>query len=325
MQGDSERAKRRAGALVGVAVGDSLGLAVEGTPGNKKVVSSLVSWMRTQKKPPQFESYWPLGQISDDTQLTRLLFVACMAKAGESPETVAMHFAQLLVAHTGKWVGLGMATSKALTRLARLTDFSLYLDAASPDGEAGNGPAVRAVAVGVANVGPLVAAEQSRVTHKDPRCAAGSVLVSDAVTYLIHHGGLGVKLNVDEFLQCLAPSKFPELERLPRLIKMRPAKAAKEIMSLQANDGSVGISGFVVSTVLWALYCFLHSPSSFVESFETCLEAGGDTDSTCALTCGLSGAWNSIDAIPKCAVRIIHDQEEKEDLQRDLLFAPYLE
>jgi ADP-ribosylglycohydrolase len=57
------------------------------------------------------------------------------------------------------------------------------------------------------------------------------------------------------------------------------------------DDGSIGISGFVVSSVVWSLYCFMKSPNNFMEALCICIRAGGDTDSTAAMLGAVSGAF----------------------------------
>jgi hypothetical protein len=69
-----------------------------------------------------------------------------------------------------------------------------------------------------------------------------------------------------------------------------------------------GISGYVVSSVLWSLYSFLRSPEDFVQTIETAVSVGGDVDTTAAMAGAMSGAHLSIDALPMTLCERLTDQ-----------------
>jgi ADP-ribosylglycohydrolase len=76
------------------------------------------------------------------------------------------------------------------------------------------------------------------------------------------------------------------------------------------DDGSTGISGFIVSSVVWSLYCFLRSPNNYLEALTITISAGGDTDSTAALTGCISGAFLGLKSLPEYLVSIVNDNDE---------------
>ncbi len=82
-----------------------------------------------------------------------------------------------------------------------------------------------------------------------------------------------------------------------------------EVFKKQYKVETSGINGDAVSSLSWALYSFLTSPSDFMVTLQTSVCAGGDTDSTAALACSLSGAYLGLEAIPGKLVAIIDDQE----------------
>jgi ADP-ribosylglycohydrolase len=69
------------------------------------------------------------------------------------------------------------------------------------------------------------------------------------------------------------------LMKLKKWISLPAKKACKVIAKegVDHHDGSIGICGFVTSSVLWSLYSFLRTPSDFVATITTAISAGGDT------------------------------------------------
>jgi len=106
-----------------------------------------------------------------------------------------------------------------------------------------------------------------------------------------------------EFSECI--KKLVEWVNLPH------NKAAQKIhkYGLDFDDGSVGISGFVVSSTLWALYSFLNNQNNYWECICTAISAGGDTDSTAAMAGALSGAYLGLQKIPTNWASQVHDKK----------------
>ena len=70
-----------------------------------------------------------------------------------------------------------------------------------------------------------------------------------------------------------------------------------------------GMSGFVISSVLWSLYSFLRSPDNYMETICTAVSAGGDTDTTAAMAGAVSGAYLGLDAIPSHLTKHLTDRK----------------
>jgi ADP-ribosylglycohydrolase len=60
--------------------------------------------------------------------------------------------------------------------------------------------------------------------------------------------------------------------------------------------------------VLWSLYCFLKYPDNYLDAVCTAISAGGDTDTTAAMTGAISGARLGLDAIPSDLVAFVNDR-----------------
>jgi ADP-ribosylglycohydrolase len=76
------------------------------------------------------------------------------------------------------------------------------------------------------------------------------------------------------------------------------------------EDDWRGITPFVISSVLWSLYCFLKTPGDYWETVCTAIRAGGDTDTTAAMAGAISGAYLGLDLIPSHLASRLTDQEK---------------
>jgi hypothetical protein len=172
-------AGKRAGSLVGQALGDALGFPVEGCS-PAECASYVDSVLRRRPAVLPGRPPFPFGQYTDDTQLARELALSCVSGAFDGAafgQRVATIFAE------DRIVGRGRTTEAAALRLARGVPWQ---SAGTPAPAAGNGSAMRAAPIGWLHaIGPALvrdAVAQSRVTHADPRRCAGAVAIAGAVS-----------------------------------------------------------------------------------------------------------------------------------------------
>jgi ADP-ribosylglycohydrolase len=193
-----------------------------------------------------------------------------------------------------------------------------WTEAATPGPYAGNGAAMRAGPVGLLarTPGELVeaAAAQARVTHADPRCVAGAVAVAGAAALAAGEG----PLDRAAFIAALAALVRPvdtgvagEIEELASWSGQAPPAALRTLRrrGLVAGPGPwPGIPIHVVPSVLWSLYAFLRTPEDYWEAVCTAIWAGGDTDTTAAMTGAISGARLGPDPLPAGLLRALNDR-----------------
>jgi len=74
------------------------------------------------------------------------------------------------------------------------------------------------------------------------------------------------------------------------------------------DDEWKGMSGFVISSVLWSLYSFLRTPDDYLETICTAISGGGDTDTTAAMAGAISGAYLGTNAIPSHLTKYLTDR-----------------
>jgi ADP-ribosylglycohydrolase len=300
------------GSLLGLALGDALGLPVEAL--EPEVAAAYV---RERLRPaPAVAPLLPdlFGQYSDDTQLARELLASIEDAGGWRPERFATRIADLF--RSGGIVGAGPGTRGAALRIAAGTPWD---QAASPAPYAGNGSAMRVGPLGALLAGDpdalrRAAAQQSRVTHADSRCAAGAVAIAGAAALAAGSGPLDRR----DFLETLSAWAGPEDSGVARAIAtlvgwhgIEPEAAVARLRALDldpAREGAWrGISTFVVPSVLWSLYAFLRSPDDYWEVVCTAIAVGGDTDTTAAMAGALAGARVGPDGLPAPLLERLHD------------------
>ncbi len=306
------RTSRAAACLLGQALGDASGFVVEGLS-----AAECRAWtdtaLRSGSAPPVGRPPFPFGQYSDDTQLAREFLRSVVACDGFDAQDFGDRVADIFV--SGRIVGRGRATEQAAFRIA---DGVPALEAGTPAPSAGNGSAMRAGAVGLPRYADRdalirVARQQSLVTHSDPRCVAGSVAVALGVWL-----GLGEAPPSIEAVPALIERAMRDLDcpvmadgfaSMPRWLQQQPEDAAAAIAPFGKTivDPWPGISPFVVGSVLWSFQCFMRHPAEPWQAIRAAIAAGGDVDTTAAMTGALAGAWCGLGELPE-ARRAVNDR-----------------
>jgi ADP-ribosylglycohydrolase len=307
-------ADRLAGCLLGQALGDAVGFVVEGEP-PEEAAAYAADWRAGQADRRRRDPF-PFGQYSDDTQLARELLLVFRDVGEFDPARFAERIAELFRRSAN--VGAGPGTEAAAHRLLLGVPWAA---AAMPAPYAGNGAAMRAGPLGLlarsADELVRVAVGQTRVTHADPRCAAGAVAVAGAVML----GTRGPTVDPEPFLRELAAlvgrveaGMAKAVLGLVALARLQPEDALAELhhrrLDLAAEPGWRGITGHVAPSVLWSLYAFLRSPDDYREVVATAITPGGDTDTTAAMSGAMAGARLGLVALPEDFVGQLTDRGE---------------
>ncbi len=304
------------GCLISQCLGDALGFAVEGF--SPKACERYVEDILKTGKAGEF-GHWPFpfGQYSDDSQLARELmqsYISCKKfDSADYAERIKLIFVEKRI------VGFGYSTKEAAKRLCQGISWE---ESGAPPFSAGNGSAMRAAPIGLFffdNPQMLIQAahNQGRITHKDPRSSAGAVAISGAVALVLQEK----TINPDSFISTLADwagtisSDFAsELKKLREWLSL-PPEVAVDFISRAGFDADYvddeewkGISGFVISSVLWSLYSFLRTPDDYWETICTAIEVGGDVDTTAAMAGAISGAYLGIGAVPSHLTNYLTDR-----------------
>jgi ADP-ribosylglycohydrolase len=301
------------GCLLGMALGDALGFVVETQP--PEVARAYVEELRAGRAGERSHPGYPFGQYSDDTQLARELLRSFLERGRWDPGAFAGRLAQLF--RDRRDVGAGRGTRAAAFRLLMGVPWS---ESGTPAPYAGNGSAMRVGPLGLLFTTPedacRAARQQSRITHLDPRCAAGAAAVACAVWHAARPGPIVPGDFVEQVARCAElddKSVAAAFRDLAERVSLPPEEAARHVHESgldPAHPQWQGISAFVTPSVFWSLYAFLRSPDDYWETICTAIEVGGDTDTMAAIAGAISGARLGIAELPQSLLPHLTDQGE---------------
>lgn len=278
------------GALVGIAVGDALGLPFE------KLAPPRVACFL--KEPLGYRLIGRRGLVSDDAELALMTLRALGRSGGHSARFVSELAHELRLWLATFPAGIGLATARAIVKL-----WLAIPPSRSGVCSAGSAPALRATVLGVALAGQPQRWQElcilsTKMTHADPKAVHGS-LVAGAfaeLTTLKHQE----PLQVTDFISVLDALglETPLRNGVEPVLKSVEQGETTEQFVL-AQGWRRGVSGFVYHTVPVALHAWLSNPQSFEGALASVIRCGGDTDTIGALLGGWMGAHRGMDAIPK--------------------------
>lgn len=267
-----------AGALLGCAVGDALGLPYEGL--------SRRRGPRLLGPPDRHRFLFGRGMVSDDTEHSAMVLQA-LCRAPRDPEA----FARVFASHLCWWLlglpaGIGLATLRAAV--------SLWLGfGPSRSGvfSAGNGAAMRGAVLGAAVDDPALLRRfveaSTLVTHTDPKALHGAFAVALAA-WCARRG-----LHEEFFERWRAECGVgPAAEANALMGRVEESVRAGELPGAFADALGCkwGVSGYVYHTVPVALHVWLSHPADYRAAVEGVIALGGDADSTAAIVGGIVGA-----------------------------------
>jgi ADP-ribosylglycohydrolase len=311
-------------ALLGLAVGDALGVPVEFAPRAARE-KDPVTGMRAYGTHHQ-----PAGTWSDDSSLTFCLAETLARPGGRSGEPDLTDFARRSInwlynaywTATGETFDVGNATRLAIDRLQRGTTPT----AAGPRSEFdnGNGALMRIL--------PLVFHETwqaeplnldaawalteavASVTHGHPRSTLGCFL------YLLVAHGLLSGQAIDAAYAHMRDLANPWLQNgsIPAVVEDKYYRwwvLSGELPNQPVSK--VSSTGYVVHTLEAALWCLLKH-DSYATTVLAAVNLGDDTDTTGAVAGGLAGLAYGEAGIPNEWLAVLARRADIEDLARRL-------
>ncbi len=286
------------GALIGLAVGDALGLPWEGISRRRQA-----RWAPTLER---HRFFFGCGMVSDDTEHACMVAQALIA-SGQDPERFARELARRL-----RWwllsmpAGIGLATLKATLKLCcgvsphRSGVFS-----------AGNGPAMRAPILGAAIADIDTLREFVRIsttmTHTDPKAWHGAWAVALATRI----AASGQPVSAEQFLHELRAtlSDEPDVSLLPLIEQAADSVSRRESTEEFAQQLGLqrGVTGFVNHTVPVVLHAWLSFPDDHRAAITSLIRCGGDTDTTAAIAGGIIGCRVGSHGLPNDLLESLRD------------------
>jgi ADP-ribosylglycohydrolase len=148
-------------------------------------------------------------------------------------------------------------------------------------------------------------ADQARVTHQDPRCAAGALAIAGAATIAARRERVRtaeVLVELSALVQPLEPGVAATLWEMTEWVHLPPDEAAGYLcehgLEPEGQDAWHGVSSFVTSSVCWSIYAFLQAPDSYWDAVCIAIAVGGDTDTLAAMTGSILGGRLGSAALP---------------------------
>ena len=308
------------GCFMGCGVGDAVGLPVEGY--GRDICNSYVQEI-VQKQ--QISSYhrhdFTFGQYSDDTQLTREMFLTVLQGKGKiDPAVYALRIALLFQPGAYRVVGYGKQTANAALAIRNGVH---YTESGCAKGQ-GNGSVMRSACVGVLLAGMCIediahtARVMSAITHASKASIDGSIAIALAANFaLLTRNAPFDPLKLVEYI-CICETISDEfksyVQELGVLVNEDLPTAASRIIDIGISNGERkwgdGISIGARQTALWALWSFMKSPDSYVDCISYAIAVGGDVDTTAATAGALVGTRVGMSNIPSIWMEALHDYSE---------------
>lgn len=278
--------------LMGLCVGDALGVPVEFTSRAERVKSPVTKMLGY--------GTWnqPLGTWSDDSSLT-----FCLAESlcrGYSLDDIANSFWRWY--KTGYWTprgelfDIGQTTHEAIMRLKQ--GVLPHHAGGKVENSNGNGSLMRILPMAychqiwtLSELIPRVH-DVSAITHGHLRSQmACGIYISIAIALLEGCNLQSAYLNGLQDIQEIYTARECILEK-PHFSRILSGEIA-HVPVEEINSG-----GYVIDTLEASLWCLLNT-SSYPEAVLKAVNLGGDTDTTAAVTGGLAGIYYGIENIPQ--------------------------
>lgn len=295
-------------ALLGLAVGDALGVPVEFQSRAARRQDPVVA-MREYGTHHQ-----PAGTWSDDASLT-----FCLAEAiadgytvGKLAENCCRWYYKNFWTPHGRVFDIGITTREAIQQLK--ADDDLTLAGGTDEYSNGNGALMRILPLAFYQTElPLkerfqLIFEASAVTHGHVRSAVACLLYLEVARHL--RAGLTPAEAYAAMCQ-QAPAQLLELQ-----IPAPEADKFERILSGRLpniSDKAIDSGGYVMHTLEASLWCLLRH-ETFAETVLAAVNLGDDTDTTGAVTGGLAGLYYGEAAIPPEWLAVLVRRPDIEDL-----------
>jgi ADP-ribosyl-[dinitrogen reductase] hydrolase len=277
------------GCILGTALGDSIGLPVEG-----------LSRQRQQRMYPNLSGHHFLfgrGMVSDDTEHTCIVAEALAASAGDS-----VVFRNQMAIGLRWWLlalpaGVGLATLRATIRLW----FGVPPDRSGVF-SAGNGPAMRSALLGVCFSAQREKMREfsrvsARLTHTDPKAEWSAFAVSLAASH-----SLEGHVSPERYQADLAHELGAEAGEFLGLVNavVSSVRSGETTGQFATSIGlGDGVSGYCFHSVPVALHAWLTHPFDYRAAVLSAIQCGGDTDTVGAITGAIVGARVGAGGLPQ--------------------------
>lgn len=279
------------GGLVGLAVGDALGVSVEFMEPNR----IQQQWGYVTEITGGGIFGFEKGEVTDDTEMTLCLARGILKNPSSPIEEIGNEFIEWIATNpkdVGETIKLSLSNYYSLKNWEQASEFTHKMLMGK---SAGNGTLMRTLPISLAynneEVVDYLAKKQSKLTHFDD--LAGEVCSL--------YNQIAIRLLNGEYL----------MDAIFRVVQDTPYEYV-----LHEKPDSIP-NGYVVNTFNWSLYALLNT-SSFEEAVQMAVNFGFDADTTGAVTGGLAGIYYGYDAIPEKYREALIKKKEIEEVAGQL-------
>jgi len=306
----TDRSSRFQGCLLGLAIGDALGMPFEFLS-PEQIDWRLQGDFDFHPAHSAVSGNLRTGQWTDDTKMALCIVDSLLECGRVDGAHIASKFLEWY--RGGDLRGIGGTTADACGHLDRGAPWT----ESGKRGEmaAGNGAAMRIAPVGLWHArgveGLMQHVETATIsTHNNAEAVRGAAAVAFAVARAAA-GELDPASLVRETCEFIGPCRTAE--------KLREAQALRsERTDWRSALARLGTGGYVVDTVGSAFFCLLTWPDNYARGVEAAVRAGGDTDTTGAVAGALIGANVGLPGIPERWLERVEDGPRIAELARRL-------
>ncbi|MCX7623390.1 MAG: ADP-ribosylglycohydrolase family protein [Thermomicrobium sp.] len=292
------------GCLLGMAIGDALGMPVAGLA--REDIAARHGWI--DRFLPRLAADGtidvPPGTFTDETELALCLVESTIGSGGYLDIAAAGdRFLRVLAGPGARF--LDEPTRRALTAAAEHGDFQR--------GVAGPGTATGSAAARAAPIGLLHALcrfnpelfvrdvlRATLVTHAEPTVVNGAVAVAYG-TFLLAQDATPPEVFVDEVARFVDED---EVARRLRRVAVHPPTSDDPTVAA-AQVAALGSSAAVDEVVASAFAAFLAAPRDFLRAVTIAVNAGGASDTRGAIAGALAGTHLGVSALPSSLVEAL--------------------
>lgn len=285
------------GVLLGTAVGDALGLPMEGmhSAAIRRRFGDAADWNQYRL----FGPFSRLGIVSDDTEQSALVAQSLLRgrRDGEfDADAVVRAFRRALVG----WFlrlpfGIGLGTLRACLKIA------LGLRNSGVD-TAGNGAVMRAPILGVVladrpELRREIGKRLARVTHLDPRAIDGALFAAELAAHAtIAAPDADPRALIDAALAATPPGAL--VDAVADACAGSTDSTDSTGSTGSTGSTSLGTSGFVMHTAPLTAVAFARYGGDPASAIRWTIAVGGDTDTHAAIVGAWCGALHGEAALP---------------------------
>jgi ADP-ribosyl-[dinitrogen reductase] hydrolase len=289
---ENEMSQRARGLMLGLAVGDAVGLPAEGLRPSRVRALFPPPWRH------RFLGHY--GLCSDDTEHAWFVLQSLLAHEHDSQA-----FARRLGWCLRGWfiglpAGIGWATLRACIKL-----WLGFPPQYSGVFSGGNGAAMRSAPIGLrfafdAAQRDAYVCAATRLTHTDPKALVGAKAVADLVAWSIRTP-LYSRPAITDFVAVLRHAGQDDSVWQAHIDDLaRALNADASVAQYAAGVGlAQGISGYVYHTVPVAAYAWFVHWGDFSATLSAVWNCGGDTDTCGAIAGALAGTVCGHSGIPE--------------------------